>query len=216
MNRERVDRSKWGGGAGDGGMGRETGVKGAGDGGRGGGDGGRGGGGRELLYQNLLYFTDFLYFYVLQCDNWVSEVSNRRTEVNSGILTMNPALISLYRQGVFRQLWSTLTLFTSDFGLSLVDYFPLIPKITVASVAILTFRNNYPSAVDNRFICSLLDMEFCAVQKKKTKKKKTKKKQKKTSRSHRYVFQTRNRHVVRWGGWVRQRCRVSYVTEASN
>ena len=41
-----------------------------------------------------------LYFYVLQCTNWVSEVSNRRTEVNSGILTMNPALISLHRQGV--------------------------------------------------------------------------------------------------------------------
>ena len=34
-------------------------------------------------------------------------------------------------------------------------------------MAIHTFRNNYPSAVDNRFICSLLDMEFCAVQKKK-------------------------------------------------
>ena len=43
-----------------------------------------------------------LYFYVLQCNNWISEVSNRRIEVNSGILTMNPALISLYRQGVFR------------------------------------------------------------------------------------------------------------------
>ena len=38
----------------------------------------------------------FLYFYVLQCNNWVSEVSNRRIEVNSGILTMNPALISLH------------------------------------------------------------------------------------------------------------------------
>ena len=43
-----------------------------------------------------------LYFYVLQCNNWVSEVSNRRIEVNSGIFTMNPALISLHRQGVFR------------------------------------------------------------------------------------------------------------------
>ena len=42
-----------------------------------------------------------LYFYVLQCNNWVSEVSNRRIEVNSGILTMNLALISLH-QGVFR------------------------------------------------------------------------------------------------------------------
>ena len=89
---------------------------------------------------------------------------------------MNPTLISLHRQGVFRQLWSTLTLFTSDFGLSLVDYFPLIPKITVVSVASHSFRNNYPSAVDNHFISSLLDMEFCAVQKKN---KQTKKKQKK-------------------------------------
>ena len=62
----------------------------------------------------------------------------------------------------------------SDFGLCLVDYFPLIPKvhkITVVPVVIHTFRNNYPSAVDNRFICSLLDMDFCAVQKEKKKKK---------------------------------------------
>ena len=89
-----------------------------------------------------------LYFYVLECNNWVSEVSNRRTEVNSGILTMNPALISLR---------FTLTSFTSDYRLSLVDYFPLIlkvHKIAVVSVAIHTYRNNYPSAVDNRFICS--------------------------------------------------------------
>ena len=70
-----------------------------------------------------------LYFYVLQCNNWVSEVPNRRIEVNSGILTINPALISLHRRGVFRQPWFTLTSFTSDFGLSLVDYFPLIPKV---------------------------------------------------------------------------------------
>ena len=42
---------------------------------------------------------------------------------------MNPALISLHRRGVFRQPWFTLNLFTSDFGLSLVDYFPLIPKV---------------------------------------------------------------------------------------
>ena len=119
-----------------------------------------------------------LYFYVLQCNNWVSEVSNRRIEVNSDILTMNPALISLHQQGVFRQAWFTLTSFASDFCLSLVDYFPLIPKvhkIAVVSVVIHPFRNNYPSAVDNRFICSLLDMDFCAVQKKKKKKKKKKK-----------------------------------------
>ena len=52
----------------------------AGNGGKG--DGGRGGGvGRFLgrgLYQNLSYFTDFIYFYVLLCINWVSEVSTRR------------------------------------------------------------------------------------------------------------------------------------------
>ena len=41
---------------------------------------------------------------------------------------MNPALISLHRRGVFRQPWFALNLFTSDFGVSLVDYFPLIPK----------------------------------------------------------------------------------------
>ena len=112
------------------------GVKGAGDGGRGTGEEGAGvgnfwGGGYTKICCILLIF---LYFYVLQCNKWVSEVSNRRIEVNSGILTMNPALISLHRQGVFRQPWYTLTLFTSDFGLSLVDYFPLIPKITVVSV----------------------------------------------------------------------------------
>ena len=87
---------------------------------------------------------------------------------------MSPALISLHRQGVFRQPWFILTSFTSDFSLSLVDYFPLIPKVhkmAVVSVAIHTFRNNYPSAVDNRFINSFLDKDFCAVQKKKKKKK---------------------------------------------
>ena len=67
------------------------------------------------------------------------------------------------------------------------DYFPLIPKvhkIAVVSVAIHTFRNNYHSAVDNRFIRSLLNMDFCAVQnknnnnKKKNNNKKTKNKKK--------------------------------------
>ena len=38
-----------------------------------------------------------LYFYVLQCNNWVSEVASRSTEVNSGIFTMNPTLISLHQ-----------------------------------------------------------------------------------------------------------------------
>ena len=70
-----------------------------------------------------------LYFYVLQCNNWVSEVSARRIEVNSGIFTMNPALISLHRRGVFRQPLFTMNSFTSNFGLSLVDYFPLIAKV---------------------------------------------------------------------------------------
>ena len=42
-------------------------------------------------------------------------------------------------------------------------------------MAINIFRNNYPSAVDNHFISSLLDKDFCAVQKKKKKKKKKKK-----------------------------------------
>ena len=37
-------------------------------------------------------------------------------------------------------------------------------------MAIDIFRNNYPSAVDNHFICSLLDKDFCVVQKKKKKK----------------------------------------------
>ena len=69
------------------------------------------------------------YFYVLQCNNWVSEVSNRHTEANSGTFTMNPALISLHRRGMFRQPWFTVNSFTSDFGLSLVDYFPLIPEV---------------------------------------------------------------------------------------
>ena len=172
------------------GGGRDTGIRGGGGGVKGAGNRGRGGrgwgegagvgifwgGGYTNICCILLIL---LYFYVLQCNNWVSEVSNRHTKVNSGMLTMNLALISFHRQGVFRQPWSTLTLFTSDFGLSLVDYFPLIPIITVVSVAIHTFRNSYPSVVDNRFICSLLDMEFCAVKKKQKKNNNNKKKKKK-------------------------------------
>ena len=42
---------------------------------------------------------------------------------------MNPTLISLHRRGVFRQPRFTLNSFTSDFGLSLVNYFPLIPEV---------------------------------------------------------------------------------------
>ena len=83
------------------------------------------------LYQNLFILPILLHFYVhvLQCNNWASEVSNRLTEANSSTFTMNPALISLHQQGVFRQPWFILNSFTSDFGLSLVDYFPLIPKV---------------------------------------------------------------------------------------
>ena len=97
--------------------GGDTGIRGAGDGDKGGGGRGRGGGGQgkrgrgtgvegagvgkfwgRWLYKSLLYFTDF---YVLQCNSWVSEVYNRRIKVNSGIFTMNPALISLHRRGSF-------------------------------------------------------------------------------------------------------------------
>ena len=162
--------------------GRGTGVKGAGNGGKGGGEWGERGRGTgeegagvgkfwgRGLYQNLLYFTDFTLFLLLQCNNWVLEVSNRHIKINSGMFTMNLALISLHRLGVFRQPWFTLISFTSDFGLSLFDYFPLIPKVhkKALSVAIHIFRNNYPSAVDNHFICSLLDKDFCAVQNTKT------------------------------------------------
>ena len=109
---ERVDRG-----------GRDTGIRGVGDGDKGG--RGRGLGKRGQGYGNFGggYYSKIccillilFYSYVLQCNNWVSEVSNRRTEVNSGTLTMNPALISLHRQGVFRQAWFTLTSFTSDFS----------------------------------------------------------------------------------------------------
>ena len=75
------------------------GISGAGTGEKWAGDGGRGGRDYTKICCILLIL---LYFYVLQCNNWVSEVSNRRIEVNSGIFTMNPALISLHRQGVFR------------------------------------------------------------------------------------------------------------------
>ena len=46
-------------------------------------------------------------------------------------------MILLHRQGVFRQAWFTLTSFTSDFGLSLVDYFPLIPKAHKIAVVLV-------------------------------------------------------------------------------
>ena len=82
------------------------GIRGAGNGGKGGGDGGRGGLWKFLGrgYTKICCILPILlYFYVLQCNNWVSEVSNRHIKVNSGIFAMNPALISLYRRGVFRQ-----------------------------------------------------------------------------------------------------------------
>ena len=40
--------------------------------------------------------------------------------------------------------------------------------MAVVSKAIHIFRKKYPPAIDNRFIYSLLDKDFCAVQKKKT------------------------------------------------
>ena len=58
-----------------------------------------GGGGYTKLYCILVIL---LYFYVLQCNQWVSELSNRHGEVNSSIFTMNPTLISLHRREVFR------------------------------------------------------------------------------------------------------------------
>ena len=74
------------------------GVKGAGDGDKGGrGWGNRGQQTREEGGQGYGNFGGgcctkiccilliLLYFYVLKCNNWVSEVSNRRIEVNSGI-----------------------------------------------------------------------------------------------------------------------------------
>ena len=95
---------KGGGGRGKGGGGR---VKGRGTGKEGAGTGEEGAGVGKFwgrgLYQNLVYFTDLLYICVLQCNNWVSEVSNRRIEVNPGIYTMNPAFISLHRRGLFLQ-----------------------------------------------------------------------------------------------------------------
>ena len=107
-----LSKRGWTGGGDTGIRGRETGVKGAEYGGRGGGGRGKRGRGTGVegagvgkfwgrgLYQSLLYFIDF---YVLQCNSWVSEVYNRRIKVNSGIFTMNPALISLHRRVVFRQ-----------------------------------------------------------------------------------------------------------------
>ena len=77
-------------GGGDGGKGgRGTGGEGAGDGERG--DGRRGKRGRVGKFLGRGYtkicciLLILLYFYVLQCNKWVSEVSNRRIKVNSGI-----------------------------------------------------------------------------------------------------------------------------------
>ena len=125
---------------------------------------------------------------------------------------MNPELISLHRQGVFRQPWSTLTLFTSDFGLSLVEYFPLIPIITVVSVAIHTFRNNYPSAVDNRLFAHCWIWSFALL---KTKQKKPPK----TSRSNmNFLIGVPNTEYTRCPvGWLGE-AKVSCIllTEASS
>ena len=40
-------------------------------------------------------------------------------------------------------------------------------KIAIILVAVHNFRNNYPSAVDNYFIYSLLDKDFALLKKKK-------------------------------------------------
>ena len=81
-----------GGGAGIRDKGVGDGVKGAGRGGgdgeRGVGDGGREDGRREIFWGGgftkiCCILLIFLYFYVLKCNKWVSEVSNRRIEVNS-------------------------------------------------------------------------------------------------------------------------------------
>ena len=116
-------------GAGDWGKGGGGGGKGAGDGGREGGGRRKRGGGSEIFWGGgytkiCCILPILLYFYVLKCNNWVSGISNRRIKVNLGIFTMNPTLISLHRRGVFRQPRFTLNSFTSDFGFSLVDYFP--------------------------------------------------------------------------------------------
>ena len=118
------------------------------------------------------FYSIFMYFDAITgYQKYLTDVF----KVNSGIFTMNPALVSLHRRGVFRQPWFTFNSFTSDFGLSLYQFTSLwFRKFTKQplSVAIHIFRNNYPSAVDNHFICSLLDKDFCAVQEKKKKKKK--------------------------------------------
>ena len=95
------------------------GVKGAGDGGRGGGErvgGGRGIFGAGFISKCVVFYR--FYFYVLQCNNWVSEVSNRRTGVNSGIFTMNPAFLFTSPTSIPSQPWFTL----NSFGLNIFYY----------------------------------------------------------------------------------------------
>ena len=72
------------------------------------------------------------------------------------------------------------------------------------------FRNNYSSAVDNHFICSLLDKVF-ALLKKKTKKKTLQD----PTWIFRYVFQTRHIHVrcpVGWLGEAKVSCNWYWLT----
>ena len=74
--------------------------------------------GAEVI-PNLLHFIPILlYFYVHLCNNSALEVSNRRRrfEVNSGICTMIPALISLQRRGVFCRPRFAFASSTSKFG----------------------------------------------------------------------------------------------------
>ena len=103
----------WGGGQG----GRETGIRGQGMGVKGTGvKGARRSWGRGFIQKMCCILLILLYFYVLQCNSWISEVPNWCIEVNSGIFTMNLALISLHRRGVFHQPWFAFTSYTSDFG----------------------------------------------------------------------------------------------------
>ena len=95
-----------------------------------------------------------------------------------------------------RQPWSTLISFTSDFGLSLVDYVPLIPKLAVVSVTIHTFRNNYPYVVDNVLFAHCWIWTSALFKKKKKKKKKIKVQHEFSDRCSKYGIYTMPGGVV--------------------
>ena len=82
-------------------------------------------------------------------------------------------------------------------------------------MAIHIFRKNYPSAVDNHFICSLLDKDFCSVKKKK--KKKENNNNKSTSRSNmNFLIGVPNteytRCLVGWLGEAKVSCNWYFLT----